>query len=106
MFASMAPKSRGRRSDTAEGCSVCGLRDARALLPVVLVSGARLTLCGSHELMHRRAGGQARSIEELREALGERRSMQRRATGEGDELAERLSAAFTSERRVAERRSA
>jgi hypothetical protein len=44
-------------------------------------------------------------VKALRAAIGERRSSKRRATGEGDELAERLSAAFTRERRSTERRA-
>jgi hypothetical protein len=104
---SMAAKPRGRRSELPdEACCVCGVRDARALTVVALATGLRVTLCGSHELMHRRAGGKARSVAELRAALGERRTMRRRAESEGDELAERLAAAFMSDRRVTERRTA
>lgn len=106
-FPVMVPKHPGRRAATPhEPCCVCGVRDARALVTAVLVTGDRVTLCGCHDLMHRRAGGQARSADELREKLGERRSMQRRASGVVDELAERLAAAFTTERRVGQRRTA
>jgi hypothetical protein len=84
---------------------VCGMRDARALLSVALTGGARVTLCGTHELMHRREGAKATTSAELRAMYGERRGTQRRATGEVDELAERLSAAFTRERRTTERRA-
>lgn len=86
-------------------CTVCGLRDARALVTVELAGGLQVSLCGSHELMHRRAGAAARSVSELRAAFGERRETHRRARGEVDELAERLSAAFTAERRTADRRA-
>lgn len=86
-------------------CVVCGMRDARALLEVELAGGARVVLCGSHELMHRRDGGKAESGEALRRAYGERRRETRRAHGEVDELAASLSAAFSRERRVSERRA-
>jgi hypothetical protein len=86
-------------------CAVCGESDARALLDVTLNGGTPVTMCGSHELMHRRNGARARSVAELRTELGERRSMTRRANGDGDELADRLTAAFTAERRTAERRA-
>ncbi len=82
------------------------MRDTRALVPAVLATGERVTLCGSHELMVRRSGAKARSVAELRDRFGERRSMQRRATGEIDELAANLTAAFTSERRTSDRRTA
>ncbi len=96
-----------------EPCVVCGMRDARGLVHVVLTGGAQVTLCGSHDLMHRRAGAGAVSAAELRAWFGERRATKRRAdaaaaatTGaEVDELAERLSAAFAPERRVSERRA-
>jgi hypothetical protein len=75
---------------------------------VDLKSGVRVTLCGSHDLMHRRSGGTARSIEELRAAFGERRDTDRRGRRGGaevDELAMRLSDAFTRDRRGGERRA-
>ncbi len=82
------------------------MRDARALVMVDLQSGVRVTLCGTHDLMHRRAGSRARSIAELKAAFGERRGADRRAyRGEVDELAMRLSAAFVKERRGTERRA-
>ncbi len=87
------------------GCTICGTRDARALLEVELGEGLHVVLCGSHELMWRRAGKIARTVGELRATLGERRSMIRRAAGDGDELAERLSQAFAPHRRVRERRA-
>jgi len=87
-------------------CAVCGLSDARALVLVDLSGGERATLCGSHELMNRRAGAMAKSIHELQEALGDRRDMDRRGgPGEVDELAEALTAAFTRNRRGADRRA-
>jgi len=81
------------------------MRDARALAAVVLAGGVKVTLCGSHELMHKRSGAACRSVAELREMFGERRAMQRRATGEVDELAASLTAAFTNERRSSDRRT-
>ncbi|MBS2017345.1 MAG: hypothetical protein JST00_30960 [Deltaproteobacteria bacterium] len=85
-------------------CAVCGLSDARALVLVELAGGERATLCGSHSLMHRRAGAMARTIHELQRSLADRRETDRRGTGEVDELAEALTAAFTRERRGADRR--
>ena len=80
--------------------------DARALVMVDLKSGVRVTLCGTHDLMHRRLGGRARTIEELKAALKDRRGTDRRAyKGEVDELAARLDAAFMRERRGNERRA-
>jgi hypothetical protein len=82
------------------------MRDARALVMVDLQSGVRVTLCGTHDLMHRRAGAKARSVEELRAAFKDRRGTDRRAfKGEVDELAARLDAAFMKERRGSERRA-
>lgn len=86
-------------------CAVCGLSDARALMSVELPGGERATLCGSHALMHRRAGAMAKTIHELQDSLAERRDGDRRGgPGEVDELAEALSAAFTRDRRGADRR--
>jgi hypothetical protein len=84
-------------------CCVCGKTDARSLVDVVLIGGAQATLCGSHELMHRRSPSQARSAAHLREMLGERRGRKDRRT-EGDELGAMLTAAFSGDRRVADRR--
>ncbi len=88
-------------------CAVCGLRDARALLDVELAGGTRTVLCGSHELMLRRVGQGARSLEELKVLLADRRKEDRRACGfeEVDELAAALASAFTRERRGNERRA-
>ena len=84
-------------------CCVCGASDARALEDIVLLGGSRATLCGSHALMHRRLPAQARSTAQLRQLLGDRRGRsERRSTG--DELGEALAAAFSGDRRVADRR--
>jgi hypothetical protein len=103
----MDRKRQGTREALGFGpCSVCGLRDARALVMVDLKSGVRVTLCGTHDLMHRRAGGAARTVAELRAAFAERRGTDRRDyRGEVDELAKSLSDAFTRERRGTERRA-
>ncbi|HVH41724.1 MAG TPA: hypothetical protein VM925_05255 [Labilithrix sp.] len=96
------PKS---ASPNCAACAVCGTTDARLLVMVELRGGAAVTLCGSHALMHSRTNAQCRTVSELRAALAERRSTDRRAQGEGDELAERLAAAFTRERRSTDRRA-
>jgi hypothetical protein len=72
---------------------------------VVLIGGRRATLCGSHALMHRRLPLQARSESQLRELLRDRRGRRDRRS-EGDELGEQLTAAFSSDRRAADRRRA
>jgi hypothetical protein len=85
-------------------CCVCGASDARSLVQVTLGS-RRVTLCGSHALMHRRSPAQARSIPELRQILSERRRRRERRS-DGDALGAALSAAFAGERRAADRRRA
>jgi hypothetical protein len=110
MFGRMMRKQRGRvastESTSSEPCAVCGLTDGRALLAISLPSGERVSLCGSHELMHRRAGAPAASAAELRALFTNRRSTDRRGgKGEIDELAESLSAAFCRDRRVTTRRA-
>jgi hypothetical protein len=86
-------------------CCVCGASDARTLEEVVLVGGSPATLCGSHSLMHRRSPAQARTTAQLRQLLGERRGRSERRSI-GDELGDALSAAFSGDRRVADRRLA
>lgn len=104
---SMERRKRAAKIDATlgEACAVCGARDARLLVTVELRGGAAATLCGSHALMHGRRQQPCGSIAELRAELGERRLADRRAQGEGDELAERLTAAFTRDRRGPERRA-
>lgn len=87
-------------------CVVCDERDRRALLDVKLTDGTKVSLCGTHELMHRRMGKPFTSAAELRRELGDRRGTDRRATGaeEIDELAARLQSAFTLDRRGPDRR--
>jgi hypothetical protein len=84
---------------------VCGASDARTLVDVVLMGGARAILCGSHELMHRRSPVQARSGAQLREMLRDRRGRRDRRS-EGDELGAALAAAFSGEKRDGDRRRA
>jgi hypothetical protein len=84
-------------------CCVCGASDARSLVAVTLVGGARATLCGSHALMHRRSSMGARSAADLRVLLTERRRRTERRS-EGDALGDALSAAFAGDRREAGRR--
>lgn len=81
------------------------MRDARALVAVELAGGVQVSLCANHELMYLRSDTRAATVEELRAAFTDRRSVDRRAArGEVDELAANLTAAFTTERRVADRR--
>jgi hypothetical protein len=93
------------REVLGSSCCVCGASDARALIGVVLIGGYRATLCGSHALMHRRSSAQARSASQLREMLSDRRERCERRSS-GDELACALAAAFSGDRRVADRRLA
>lgn len=97
------PSSAGTRCPQ---CAVCETTDTRVLVMTELQSGAAVTLCGSHAVMLHRSKEVFRTADEVRVALAERRSTDRRAQGEGDELAERLTAAFTRERRTTDRRAA
>jgi hypothetical protein len=72
---------------------------------VGLVGGARVTLCGSHAIMHRRSPVQARSAEELRERLRNKRGKADRRDDGGDALGAALAAAFAGERRGVQRRT-
>jgi hypothetical protein len=107
-------KQRGRAGAVGEAskieasgpCAVCGMADQRALLGVVLSGGEVISLCGSHELMHRRDGARSSTLVELRAAYANRRGGERRGgPGEIDELAEALTAAFTRDRRASPRRA-
>jgi len=90
---------------SGSSCCVCGATDARSLVDVVLIGGAKATLCGSHALMHRRSPAQARSSAQLRQMLGDRRGRRDRRL-EGDELGAALTAAFSGDRRAGDRRLA
>jgi hypothetical protein len=83
-----------------KGCVVCALADARALVEVQLANGERVVLCGTHELVHRRAGAKAASVHALREMVGERRARSRRERLPCDELGAMLTAGFAGERRA------
>lgn len=112
IFGRMMRKQRGRVGTSSEtpaiagsACAICGLTDARALLAVDL-GGEQATLCGSHDLMHRRASAPAASVAELRGMFVDKRGSERRGgKGELDELAEALSAAFLRDRRSSARRA-
>ena len=54
-------------------CAVCGTKDARLLSTTTLEDGLRVTVCGSHKVAHRRAEKMARSVDELRMMLCDRR---------------------------------
>jgi hypothetical protein len=66
-------RKRERRTDLV-GCVVCGTTDARLLSSTRLFEGERVVVCGSHKTAHRRSDAIARSIEELRTIVGERRT--------------------------------
>jgi hypothetical protein len=74
------------------------------LVDVELTEGPAATLCGSHDLMYRRAGIRARSGVELGAMLRERRGRRDRRR-EGDELGAALNEAFSGAKRVADRRA-
>jgi hypothetical protein len=88
----------------ARSCCVCGASDARVLTDVELTGGVRATLCGSHDLMYRRANVVAGSAGELRAMLRERRGRRDRRE-ERDELGAALNEAFSGSKRVADRRA-
>jgi hypothetical protein len=94
---------------TTTACCVCEASDKRSLVEVTLLGGARATLCGSHALMHRRSTVQARSIQQLRALLRNKRAGSERREGREDKrdaLGAALSAAFGRERRTLDRRGA
>jgi hypothetical protein len=81
-----------------DGCVVCGHKDERALSTLMLVDGSRVVVCGSHDLVYRRSGMLAHTVEDLRQIARDRRERSPRRE-EGDELGEQLVAAFSGERR-------
>lgn len=87
-------------------CAICGFDDPRGVTESCLSSGVRVTLCGTHALMHQRLGSPARSEGALRVLFGDRRAgcVDRRRGG-GDELAMALHVAFAGERRRGDRRT-
>ncbi|MBX3186326.1 MAG: hypothetical protein KF819_04890 [Labilithrix sp.] len=57
----------------AATCAVCGSTDARTLGMTRLEDGTQVTVCGSHKVAHRRAERLARTVDELRMMLCDRR---------------------------------
>jgi hypothetical protein len=69
----MRMKNVDRRAPAIETCVVCGTSDARTLSYTRLEDGARVTVCGSHKIAHRRSERIASSIDELVAIVGDRR---------------------------------
>lgn len=67
-------KTIDRRGARAEACVVCGASDARTLSFTRLEAGARVVVCGSHKMAHRNSERMARTVEELRVIVGDRRT--------------------------------
>lgn len=88
----------------AAACVVCGATDTRALCTTRLAGGEDVVVCGTHELMHRRARSVAASVAELGEIVRDRRLRDERRRDEPDELGAQLIAAFRTERRRTPRR--
>jgi len=86
---------------SGQTCVVCGQADERALCTTRLGAGAQVVVCGTHELMHRRAQRKAETASELASMLSNRRETRRRHRTP-DELGARLTEAFSGrpERRV------
>lgn len=83
-----------------EGCVLCGERDERALTTLKLGDrGTRVVLCGSHDLVYRRSGQIATTIDELRAIARDRRERTARRD-DGDALGAQLMAAFSPDRRA------
>jgi hypothetical protein len=75
-FAGMRMGNRDRRSASEiSACVVCGSTDGRSLSFTRLLEGERVTVCGSHKVAHRRSETIARTVEELRTLVGERRKL-------------------------------
>ena len=91
----------GAMPEQLGNCVVCGEMDARALCTTRLSRGDVVVVCGTHELMHRRAERKAETAGELRAMLRDRRETRRRRPIP-DELGARLIEAFSasSERRA------
>jgi hypothetical protein len=82
----------------SSACVVCGERDERALSTLKLALGSRVFICGSHDLIYRRSGQTASTVEELCTITRDRREQTARRDA-GDELGARLVAAFSNDRR-------
>ncbi len=70
----MDKQARNRRAESGQSCAVCGASDARLLSATRLEDGTRIVVCGSHKIAHRKTERLARSIDELRAMVGERRA--------------------------------
>ena len=93
-------------TDVQKGsCAVCGSADGRGLLTVALSGGEHAAICGTHDLMHRRAPAPAKTIAELVSMFSNRRGFERRSGPSDDTLADALSQAFVRERRAGARRA-
>ena len=89
-----------QRLSTLEGCVVCGARDERSLSTLKLAGGARVVVCGSHDLIYRRSGKVAFDVTDLCQIARDRRERGLRRD-HGDELGAQLAAAFAPARRAA-----
>ena len=96
--------TRPTHSTERSACAVCGVHDERALSTLKLAMGARVFVCGSHDLIYRRSGKTASTIEELRAIARDRRGDQSARRDEGDELGAQLAAAFVVEKRTGQDR--
>lgn len=81
-------------------CVVCGERDERALSTLKLIDGTRVFVCGSHDLIYRRSGQTASTVEELCSIARDRREHSARRDP-GDELGAQLTSAFSANERRA-----
>ena len=70
-----AMKNVERREATVESCVVCGAADPRTLSHTRLADGARVVVCGSHKIAHRKSERIASSVAELVALTGERRKI-------------------------------
>ena len=61
------------RRDGAGACVVCGSTDLRSLSSTRLLEGQSVTVCGSHKVAHHRSEAIAKSVDELKGLVGERR---------------------------------
>jgi len=84
-------------------CVVCGELDERALSTLKLVDGSRVFVCGTHDLIYRRSGETASTVEELCAIARDRRERGARRDV-GDELGARLTSAFSGDRRSGQER--
>ena len=62
------------RRDGGGACVVCGSTDLRSMSSTRLLEGERVTVCGSHKVAHHRSEAIAKSVDELKTMIGERRN--------------------------------